>query len=245
MFHTYKLGLAGALFALASAAPAAQLIVANPDFEEGIALADGGYLAGHVLRIPGWSDSGGSGTGHWNPTSGHFEDEAAHGLVGFALGNGTLTEAGGGTLAQRIANHAIQANTRYTLSFDVGRPFGTDPWNFSAGLLAGSLAGGPVTLLSSFSGAADSTGALVPMGQFRTMSLVYETGANGPELGRDLSIAITSNQAGAAFDNFLLDASPLVQSAVPEPGTWAMMIAGFGLVGGALRRRRPQRLAVA
>lgn len=27
-------------------------------------------------------------------------------------------------------------------------------------------------------------------------------------------------------------------SAVPEPGTWAMMIVGFGMVGGALRYRR-------
>lgn len=27
-------------------------------------------------------------------------------------------------------------------------------------------------------------------------------------------------------------------SAVPEPATWAMMLAGFGMVGGALRRRR-------
>jgi len=27
--------------------------------------------------------------------------------------------------------------------------------------------------------------------------------------------------------------------AVPEPATWAMMIAGFGLVGAAMRRRRP------
>jgi hypothetical protein len=27
-------------------------------------------------------------------------------------------------------------------------------------------------------------------------------------------------------------------NAVPEPGTWAMLIAGFGLVGGSLRRRR-------
>ncbi len=28
------------------------------------------------------------------------------------------------------------------------------------------------------------------------------------------------------------------QGAVPEPSTWAMIIAGFGIVGGALRRRR-------
>ncbi|WP_235890342.1 PEPxxWA-CTERM sorting domain-containing protein [Sandaracinobacter neustonicus] len=27
--------------------------------------------------------------------------------------------------------------------------------------------------------------------------------------------------------------------AIPEPASWAMMIAGFGLVGGVLRRRRP------
>jgi len=31
---------------------------------------------------------------------------------------------------------------------------------------------------------------------------------------------------------------------VPEPATWAMMIAGFGLVGGALRRRKPAALAI-
>lgn len=29
-----------------------------------------------------------------------------------------------------------------------------------------------------------------------------------------------------------------VTSAVPEPATWAMMIGGFGLIGGAMRRRR-------
>jgi hypothetical protein len=30
----------------------------------------------------------------------------------------------------------------------------------------------------------------------------------------------------------------LVPSAVPEPGTWAMMLTGFGLIGWRLRRRR-------
>ena len=29
-----------------------------------------------------------------------------------------------------------------------------------------------------------------------------------------------------------------VQAGVPEPGTWAMMLLGFGVVGGAMRYRR-------
>ena len=40
----------------------------------------------------------------------------------------------------------------------------------------------------------------------------------------------TSNSLGGYVDNITLNA-------VPEPATWAMMIAGFGLVGGAMRRR--------
>ncbi len=34
-------------------------------------------------------------------------------------------------------------------------------------------------------------------------------------------------------------------SAVPEPATWAMMIGGFGLIGGALRRRAHVRVSFA
>ena len=34
-------------------------------------------------------------------------------------------------------------------------------------------------------------------------------------------------------------------AAVPEPASWAMMIAGFGAVGGALRRRPRKALAIA
>ena len=45
--------------------------------------------------------------------------------------------------------------------------------------------------------------------------------------------------AGSSPQPFLLSqrANALSTPAVPEPGTWAMMIAGFGIVGGAMRRR--------
>lgn len=43
------------------------------------------------------------------------------------------------------------------------------------------------------------------------------------------------NTAGAANEGVFLDAVSVV--AVPEPSTWALLILGFGLVGGAMRRR--------
>ncbi len=41
----------------------------------------------------------------------------------------------------------------------------------------------------------------------------------------------------AVWDDFTFDSSPAV-GGVPEPASWAMLIAGFGLVGAAARRRR-------
>jgi hypothetical protein len=32
-------------------------------------------------------------------------------------------------------------------------------------------------------------------------------------------------------------------AAIPEPGTWVLTIAGFGLIGAALRRRRATAIA--
>ena len=44
----------------------------------------------------------------------------------------------------------------------------------------------------------------------------------------------TGDPGGLGYDNLVYDA---VAAGVPEPATWALLIAGFGLVGGALRRR--------
>jgi hypothetical protein len=46
--------------------------------------------------------------------------------------------------------------------------------------------------------------------------------------------------AGVTFDNVTLGSG-----AVPEPASWALMIAGFGLVGAAMRRRQTIASAVA
>lgn len=47
------------------------------------------------------------------------------------------------------------------------------------------------------------------------------------------------------LDNIRFEVRKLNMGAVPEPSTWAMLILGFGLVGGAMRRRTALRYAAA
>lgn len=48
----------------------------------------------------------------------------------------------------------------------------------------------------------------------------------------------TLYQSGLAFDGVTIAGTPIPGPGVPEPASWAMMIGGFALVGGALRSRR-------
>lgn len=67
---------------------------------------------------------------------------------------------------------------------------------------------------------------------FATRSVFFTAGSDGM-----LNFRFGSSSAdniGPLLDNIVLE----IGSPVPEPATWAMMIAGFGLVGGAMRRRR-------
>lgn len=51
-------------------------------------------------------------------------------------------------------------------------------------------------------------------------------------MGWNLSFDVLANP------NYSLSTQQIAAAAVPEPATWAMMIVGFGMAGGALRRRR-------
>ena len=68
--------------------------------------------------------------------------------------------------------------------------------------------------------------------------------ADGQRFGfRWVDIDSSGSDHGLGVDNFRLTATLAQTAAVPEPGTWAMMILGFGAVGASLRRRRAPAFA--
>jgi hypothetical protein len=70
----------------------------------------------------------------------------------------------------------------------------------------------------------------------------FVTGNGGTTAGAEAAL-LAGSAAGQAYFNIHTMAFPAGEIrgfliAVPEPGTWGMMILGFGIAGAALRRRR-------
>ncbi len=117
-----------------------------------------------------------------------------------------------GTIAQMIPT---VAGLRYTVSFDISS---NPDRSFAKSMLVGFGNATPV--------AVSYTGPIGRPLQWQTVTLRFTADAPMTELSFK---STTPGAWGIALDN--------VSAVVPEPASWAMMIAGFGLVGAAMRRR--------
>lgn len=106
-------------------------------------------------------------------------------------------------------------------------------------------ANGPVAI--DFGPPALATGSLTRTYDL-TLLATYTTGfvtANGGNVGTARTAFLNGLNAGRTYYNVHTQVYQSGEirgqlNAVPEPATWGMMIAGFGIVGGAMRMRRRQ-----
>jgi hypothetical protein len=97
------------------------------------------------------------------------------------------------------------------------------------------------------------TGLAAPFGANNLFYLTGPSFVDGSGLGfitaagtsvnlffQDSASSFRINTTGPFTSSFVSASSSAVAAAVPEPGTWLMMLAGFGLIGTALRFRRRQ-----
>ena len=101
-----------------------------------------------------------------------------------------------------------------------------------------------------------TTAGFVPGGNWRDAVVIYAEGPD-PILVDPLLVPVAATNAGdvsfdvrgssvsAARANLAIISTQQATSPVPEPATWAMMLVGFGAVGGALRSRRKVTLRYA
>lgn len=79
---------------------------------------------------------------------------------------------------------------------------------------------------------------LLNAGDYRLGVRVFPGFTNGSNVADGFTIANSFDGRTNAFPADLLNVNVAPGPAIPEPASWAMLIAGFGLTGAALRRRR-------
>lgn len=217
------LGMALAFATPAAAAP----ILINGSFE----LPDqgGGRTQLTANMLSGWTYSTGIDPANYSEitSDGQFGIAAAdgHQYLDFG-GNGTY----GGSISQSFAT---VAGTIYTVKYFTGEQQGDDP----AQIMRAIITNGAQTLTADNTKLAMGFSAGAPIkftatGNSATLTFFDATpaGFGGPSNVILDAVSVTG-QAGVA--------------AVPEPASWALMMAGFGIVGSAVRRRRQSPASVA
>ncbi|MDZ4374913.1 MAG: PEPxxWA-CTERM sorting domain-containing protein [Phenylobacterium sp.] len=143
-------------------------------------------------------------------------------------GNGVLQAGGAVEIDVYHPDVTAQATYYYgtAVGFEVDRAFTLTLDATNLGRTTLSLAGGGIIWTDPFTGTGSQT--------FSLGAGYYAINLQGySDLARQIGVGSISTE----FENSLNFS--IVETGVPEPTTWAMMIAGFGLAGTTLRRRRP------
>lgn len=174
----------------------------------------------------------------------HTGDGYGLNCAGAAGGCVDLQGSTGETSRLELPSFSFAANTLYTFSFDLSgdqRNADDDLWvvgvNFDSSntynyFRLGGAFGDFDVFQGAPTGGSSTGGVLATSSGFQHYSIGFNLQNAGTAtfyIGSD-----TAGNAGPLLDNVLVESSAAV---VPEPATWAMMIAGFGLVGGMMRRR--------
>ncbi|WP_235902800.1 PEPxxWA-CTERM sorting domain-containing protein [Sandarakinorhabdus oryzae] len=226
-----RIGLALAVAAATAAVPAtAANLITNGDFEAG----NTGFTSGYAYS-PGGNSTEGQYTVRSNPFpwNSAFVSRGDHttGTGLMYVGNGAPTL---GDIVWQSSTIAIAANTNYffeafamNVCCSFVLPGNSDP-NFTFRI---SLDGGAPTDLATLT---------IPANQAGTWFGLSTSFNSGTATTVQLSLINANNLRQGndfAVDDITLSTRSVVNG-VPEPSSWAMLLAGFGAVGGLMRRRR-------
>lgn len=189
--------------------------VVNGSFEQGTNPGSFTTLGTGSTAITGWTVAAGT-----VDYIGNYW-QASDGVRSVDLSGGSI-----GTLAQTLSG--LTFAKRYVVSFDVARnpDGGTTP-------RTGTFVANGQTFGFAYT---DATSTRANM-KWETVSYIFQA------TGTSADISFSSDSSGGCCFGPALDNVAI--SAVPEPAAWAMMIGGLGLIGGAARRRRSERVTFA
>lgn len=217
-----RFGLALAASALLATGAQAVTVI-NGSFEQGVAIGGSGTVflpapPTDTTSIPGWSVL----------TSG-VDYVSSLGTNGWDASQGVrsveLAGIGSGGLSQRLTNQFV-AGKKYRILWDMSvNPFAPD------GVYQAivSATGGVAQAFSYTKVAANSPTNML----YQTYEYIWTASATTQNIGFRSN---SSRSVGVVIDNVRV-------SLVPEPAQWLLLIAGFGMTGYAMRRRRMPTVA--